>query len=85
VLVEVGLVGAERLRPFPQEPARDAGQGLVPLGDDVLQLRLRRGPQVGSDESVEGGASADRFAFGSDVDLLAPVDLALGPLATDPL
>ena len=53
--------------------------------DDLPQLGLSGRPQVGSDEPREVGrvGVGDRVALGADVDLLAPVDLALGALAAD--
>ena len=86
VRVEVVRGGAERLGPRPQQPPGDAREVLVPLGDDLLQLRLRRRPEVRADEAREVGRIrvGDRLALRTDVDLLAPVDLALRALAADP-
>ena len=82
-LVEVRLLGPERERPGAQQLVRDPGQGVVPFGDDRLELGLGRRPQVRAGEAVESGSALDGLALGADVDLLAPVDLALRPFAAD--
>src|SRR5690606_27613852 len=83
VRLEVGLLGAQRECPGAQELAGDTAEVLVPLGDNFAQLRLGRRPQVRADQPVEGRSAVDGIPLGTDVDLFAPVDLALSALAPD--
>ena len=85
VLVEIRLGCAERERPGPQQLAGNTREVLLPLRGDLAQLGLGVGPQVRPDEAREVGrlGVGDDIALGTDVDLLAPVDLALRALAAD--
>ena len=77
---------AEGQRPGAQEPPRDRRAPVLPVGEDRPQVGLRLGPEVRPFQAHVDGRSRiiGGCAFGADVDLLAPVDLALGELAAGP-
>ena len=71
---------------MPQQAAGHRGQRRIPLGDDPGQLGHSRRPLVGTLQPQIIGLvrAAHRVALRPDVDLLAPVHLAAGQLATQP-
>ena len=81
-VVEPVLRRAKGTRPGAQQRHTDDRASLRPVGQGGAQGRQRVRPEVGALQPVVCRAAGHEVALGADVDLLAPVDAALGELTT---